>query len=405
MAGARPITEATPRFCAQCGTRLPASARFCPSCGEGIGAPAPASAPARSLRDQIPGLVVLAFFLSAGLALWIGVLQRGTPTPTAPRGPGAAAGAPGPAAPGANVPASHPPMQLPDEAKKFVDSLVARAEAAPNDPAAWRTLAQVQARASEIDSSYGPKAIASFQRVLTIAPGDPDAIRGMGNLYYDQQQYDRAAEQYEKYLTAKPDDPSVRTDLATTYLYVGQVDRAIEAYKTVIGAHPEFLQAHFNLGLAYEAKGDRKQAMASLAKARSLAEDEPTRTRIDKVTAQLESGTASVPGGAGANAAAGNAAAPGSTGTVAQNVPSGTSAGGAHGLPAPRGGTDGAAGGGAMGGPGGDVPDQWHPAARHRPRQATPSNMPSRTRSAPIRSSVRRSPRSTGADRRPRASR
>ncbi len=324
MAGARAAaTDAAQRFCSQCGARLPGSARFCPGCGVAVGATA---ATARSWREQTPGLVVLAFFLTAGLAIWITVLQPGAQTPTAPRGgggggTGAAAGA---LPDGANLPPNHPPMQLPDEARKFIDSLVARAQAAPNDADAWRTLGQVQARASEIDPSFAPKAVESFRHVLTIAPDDPDAVRGIGNLYYDQQDYSHAAEQYEKYLAAKPDDPSVRTDLATTYLYEGQVDRAIESYNSVIAAHPDFLQAHFNLGLAFEAKGERQQALASLAKARSLADDDQTRARIDRVTTQLQAGGVSVPGAGGAVQGVGGAAgAPGGAGTGAQNAPSG----------------------------------------------------------------------------------
>src|SRR5438128_2143456 len=140
MAGARSATETAQRFCSQCGARLPATARFCPGCGIAVGA---AAAPtARSWREQMPGLVVLAFFLSAGLAIWISVLRPGTQVATAPRGPGGASAAPGAPAAGAELPPNHPPMELPEEARKFVDSLVARAEAAPNDVDAWRTLAQ-----------------------------------------------------------------------------------------------------------------------------------------------------------------------------------------------------------------------------------------------------------------------
>ncbi len=325
-------------FCSQCGARLEPNARFCSGCGHALAAApagaarplpaqavAPASAAPRGWRNQLPGLVVLTVFLAVGLGLWVAILRPGAATPTAPSRPQAAEGA--------SVPPGHPPTTLPDEARKFVASMEEKAKAAPDDVAAWKALAQVQARAAEIEPAYAAAAIDSYQHVLKLAPDDEDAIRGLGNAYYDQQKYDEAAAQYERYLAKHPDDPGTRTDLATTYLYQRQFDRAVAAYQSVIKAHPDFLQAHFNLGLAYEAMGKRDQALASLATARGLATDEQTRGQIDRVTAQLkgEAGgphmpeeppgsnpaAAAAPPGAGAGAGApgsmgaGPAAAPG----------------------------------------------------------------------------------------------
>ena len=272
------------RFCSGCGERLGAGARFCASCGRAVAAPP--AAPTRGLREQLPGLAVLGAFLVAGLVVWVQVLQPGPATSRAPSrgGGGPAANA---AAGGGDMPPDHPQVALPDEAKRFVTQLAEKAAAAPSDVAAWKSLAQVQARAAEMDPSYGAQALESWKHVQSLAPDDVDAVRGIGNVYYDQQKFDAAAEQYEQYLKLHGDDPSVRTDLATAYLYQRQVDRAVATYQEVIAARPEFLQAHFNLGLAYEAKGEREKALASLDKARELATDDDTRTRIDRVKTQL----------------------------------------------------------------------------------------------------------------------
>jgi tetratricopeptide (TPR) repeat protein len=281
-------------FCSQCGARLPTDARFCAGCGCPVVAsavrpqpdvvPSPPAHARRSLREQAPGLVVLTMFLAIGLALWVSVLRPGAPASSAPTRQ------PAPQTAAAGMPADHPPTTLPDEAKKFIASLLEKAQAAPADVSAWKTLAQVQSRAAEIDASYAPAAVDSYKHVLGIAPEDTDALRGLGNVYYDQQQFAAAAEQYEGYLRLKPDDASVRTDLATTYLYQRQLDRAVDTYKKVIATNPSFLQAHFNLGLAYEALGSRDKALESLATARTLAPDDATREQIDRVTAQLKGG-------------------------------------------------------------------------------------------------------------------
>src|SRR6185295_7459665 len=108
----RQTAGATPtNYCSQCGARLARDARFCSACGakiaetadpHGAGGPVPSaaatasppkragasatrSAPAappaatarapRTLRDQVPGLVVLTLFLAVGLAIWVRVLE------------------------------------------------------------------------------------------------------------------------------------------------------------------------------------------------------------------------------------------------------------------------------------------------------------------------------------------
>jgi tetratricopeptide (TPR) repeat protein len=321
------------RFCPQCGTRLAEGGRFCSGCGQPLAAAAAAAATAaplasataasasarRPLRDQAPGLVVLTLFLAAGLAIWLRVLQPSARTGSAPTSPSP------PEAGG--MPADHPPLALPDEAKQFVASLATKADAAPSDVGAWKTLAQVQARAAEIDPSYRAQAVESYRHVLGLAPDDLEAMQGLGNVYYDQQQYAAAAQQYEDYLKVKPDDPNVRTDLGTTYLYQRQIDRAIDTYASVLKAHPDFMQAYFNLGLAYEAKGDRTKAAEALAKARSLAPDDATRAQIDRVSGQLE-GKAGAHGGLDAIAEAGtpDGAPPATAAGAARPTPPSTGA-------------------------------------------------------------------------------
>jgi tetratricopeptide (TPR) repeat protein len=325
-------TEASPNFCAQCGARLPAGARFCPGCGAtAAGGAASASAvPAgpRTLREQTPGLLVLAAFLAVGLGLWVSVLRSGAPEATAPRPPG-----PPPAAGegGEQLPGDHPPIGLTADAERFLAQLTAKAEAAPTDAAAWRNLAQVQARAAALDPSYGARAVESFRHLLNLTPDDADSVRSLANVYYDQKRYADAAAQYERFLQLRPDDPNVRTDLGTTYLYQQEIDRAVATYEDVIAKHPDFLQAHFNLGLALEAKGEHERAQAAIAKARSLATDDGTRERIDKVSAELK-GWRPPPPGAGVGQAAGSqqAAAP-----PAPPAGAGPGTGAAAGEPAP----------------------------------------------------------------------
>lgn len=262
------------RFCTKCGRSAQPADRFCGGCGAKL---AGESAERSMSTTMAPGLVILVFFLAAGFALWIYVLStasRQVP-PAAPQ-----AEAPG-------LPEGHPPIGLPPQAKEALAELERDAEGAPADIAKWRRLAGMQYEASRFDPQYGPKAARSYEKVLSLAPKDPAALAGLGNIYYDRQQYDKAASYYEQYLAVEESDPAIETDLATAYLYQGKTQKAIAGYKKVVSKHPDFVQAHFNLGVAYRAAGKKDEAVASLRRARDLSADEKVKERIESLVEQI----------------------------------------------------------------------------------------------------------------------
>lgn len=285
------------QFCPQCGTKTLPPARFCASCGVTLPDtlpplpahhPVPPAPPARS--PLFAGLLVVGFYLLAGTALWVFVL-RSQPFPSV----GATADA-GPARGGSqNLSQATPPITLPDEVKQRIAEFVEKAKAAPQDADAWRTLADVQFRASQIDASYRSAALSSYQRVLELLPNDLPALRGVGNVYYDFEEYTKAKDYYEKYLALSPDDPNVRTDLGTMYLYAKDTDRAIKEYQTVVDKKPDFFQAYFNLGVAYHEKGDVEKAREILAKTKGLTTDKTIHERVDQVLSQFGGGPALTP--------------------------------------------------------------------------------------------------------------
>ena len=227
------------------------------------------------------------------------------------------AAAEAPAQPGAagNLPPGHPEViKIPDKARKFIDELQARAEAAPNDIAAWDRFGEAAERAAMFDPSYYPKAADAYAHVLKLNPDDLPALRGVGNIDYDRRHYDEAIAAYEHYLTRKPDDARVRTDLGTMYLSSGNSDIAIVQYKKVVTAHPDFFEAYFNLGVAYAEQEDKPVARGYFQKARTLAPDDKARGEIDQMLATINAQgapgeSAAAPGGnAGAVVADGDTA-------------------------------------------------------------------------------------------------
>lgn len=276
------------RFCPQCGTQTVPQAYFCAGCGEAL--PGTEKRASRlvegpsltSWRTFTPGLIVLSLYLIVGIGLWVFILQsQPFPSATPPVGGGPASTG------GSALPQNHPQVSLPDEVKTRIAELVNQANAAPQDVAIWKTLADVQSRAARVDASYRSAALASYRHVLDLAPNDLEALRGVGNIYYDFDEYAKAIESYQKYLALNPDDPNVRTDLGTMYLYSNDPAQAITTYQAVLAKQPDFFQAHFNLGIAYQEKGERDKARESLDRAKSLTTDQNVRTRIDQVLAQF----------------------------------------------------------------------------------------------------------------------
>ena len=276
---------ATARFCPQCGAKTVPQANFCAACGEvlpGARKSAGRRADASSWQALAPGIGVLVSYLVVGTGLWFAVL-RSQPFPAVTSSAGGLA----PSGGSQQLPQNHPPLALPEEVKKRIAELVEKANAAPQDVQAWKTLAEVQFRASQVDASYRSAALASYRHVLELVPNDPDALRGVGNVYYDLEEYAKAIEYYQRYLAQKPEDLNVRTDLGTMYLYSNDIDRAVAEYQTVIEKDPSFFQAHFNLGIAYHERGQSEKARESLLRAKSLASDQNIQARIDQVLAQL----------------------------------------------------------------------------------------------------------------------
>ena len=284
------------RFCPGCGEPAAPGASFCSGCGARLAAPPAAPAPVSAMPPA--ALIVLVGFLAVGLALWVAVLSPGKEPgrmPLAQKKPEENAA---PTATSAALPQNHPPIEIPADVKTFIADLEQKATAAPKDVAAWKAAAEVEYRAGQVEHSYLGKAEASYRRVLDLDPKNLDALRGLGNVYFDREEYGRAVESYRSYLAIKPDDVHVRTDLGTMHLYAGDSEKAIAEYGKVLAADPKFYQARYNLGIAYAQRGDTAKALGELGQARELAPDERTRKQIESMIEQANGDKTGAPAGA-----------------------------------------------------------------------------------------------------------
>ena len=331
------------RFCPQCGAPLLAGAKFCVECGRaldvaasGAGESGAATGRARGGRNTITTAFVLVFvtitLVGLGVAAWIMMktpevvreqIANAPPPAAAPAaeasgsGPGTTANAPpdqnvsaNPAAGGSQnggLPPGHPTIELPTEARSFVDKIERDAIAKPKDVTAWNKFGAVAMRAAMFDQTYYGKAEEAYGHVLKLEPDNLDALRGIGDIDYDKQHYDEAIAAYEHYLKKKPDDPEVRTDLGTMYLYTGNADQAVVQYKKAVASKPGFFQAYYNMGIAYAQMNKPDDAATTLNKALTLAPDDTARDQVKTLIAKLSGAPAP---GASASMQAASAATP-----------------------------------------------------------------------------------------------
>jgi len=311
------------RFCPQCGAPLIAGAKFCVECGSALTAAAAGAgesgAKVRSGggRNTISTAFVFVFVAitlgGLGAAAWIMmktpdvVREQVASAPPAVNAPGAAAGSSADSAPpngaatgetastnpaaagGQNggLPPGHPTIELPTEARSFVDKIEREANARPNDVVAWNKFGAVSMRAAMFDSTYYGKAEDAYGHVLKIDPDNLDALRGIGDIDYDKQLYDEAIAAYEHYLKKKPEDPEVRTDLGTMYLYTGNADQAVVQYKKAIASKPGFFQAYYNMGIAYAQENKPDEAAITLKQALAIAPDATERDQVKALIAKV----------------------------------------------------------------------------------------------------------------------
>jgi cytochrome c-type biogenesis protein CcmH/NrfG len=121
---------------------------------------------------------------------------------------------------------------------------------------------------------------------LKTNPNDADALRQLGNIYYDGQAYPQAIEYYTKSLQIDPKNPDVITDLGTAYWYTGEADKAIDDFNKSLAIRPNHAGTMFNLGIVlWQGKKDPKGAVVVWEK---LLQANPNYDQKDQVQMLIE---------------------------------------------------------------------------------------------------------------------
>ncbi|ABW68827.1 fibronectin type III domain-containing protein [Desulfosudis oleivorans] len=123
-------------------------------------------------------------------------------------------------------------------------ALFARLQEAPDDNAARLQLGIAYAGYSVYD-----EARSLFNAILTTEPAHAAALNNMGNIFFLEQAYEKAADAYTRAAAADPEDPLVRINLAMSLLKTGQKAAAKKAFDEACGMSPDITKQYRSLGL------------------------------------------------------------------------------------------------------------------------------------------------------------
>jgi cytochrome c-type biogenesis protein CcmH/NrfG len=133
---------------------------------------------------------------------------------------------------------------------------------------------------------------------------DPGPRIQLGNLYFDAERFQEAAEWYQAALKIKPQDVDVSTDLGIAYYYMNQPDKALAQFDHSLSVDPNHAKTLLNVGIVRAfAKQDLKAAAVSWEKVLKVAPDSEearaARQALDGIRAAHQGLDAGAPSGAG----------------------------------------------------------------------------------------------------------
>ena len=127
--------------------------------------------------------------------------------------------------------------------------------------------------------------VQELQSKIEANPKDFDSLVELGNIHFDQQNFDDTVKLYQQALEIRPDALNVRTDLGTAVFYQKRFDDAIAEFNKVLQQSPADAQTLFNLGVAMlHGKNDPEGALKYWEK---LIETNPGHPQVPFVKEQV----------------------------------------------------------------------------------------------------------------------
>jgi len=114
----------------------------------------------------------------------------------------------------------------------------------------------------EEERGHKAAAMEIYGKILAIDSAYTAALINLGTLYYHQKHYARAEQLYRRATESDPSYVLAFFDLGNVLDELERPEESIQAYRRAIFLAPGYADAHYNVALAYERKGERRRALA-----------------------------------------------------------------------------------------------------------------------------------------------
>ena len=133
--------------------------------------------------------------------------------------------------------------------------------------------------------------IAALEKETQSNPGNLDAWIGLGNSYFDTNQYEKSIAAYRKALELDPNNANVWTDMGVMYRRNGNPQEAVDAFDKAIEADPKHEVSRMNKGIVL--LHDLKDADGAIKAWEGLLEINPvamapTGRSVDEMVQQIK---------------------------------------------------------------------------------------------------------------------
>ena len=117
-------------------------------------------------------------------------------------------------------------------------------------------------------------AMREYERALELKPNDAGTRHWYGNdTLAALGRFEEAIAEGRRAIELDPLSPIINADLGTTFYYARRYDESAAQLRKTLEIDPTFFFAHYNLGIALQAKGDLSGAIAEYEKAKQLTSD------------------------------------------------------------------------------------------------------------------------------------
>jgi tetratricopeptide (TPR) repeat protein len=175
------------------------------------------------------------------------------------------------------LPPDHPPIGQSEGtgeggALPQVTEAIERARNSPDDFEAQMTAGDLYYQIQRFDDAAD-----FYKKANELRPAENEPMLKLGNANFDAERYEDAERWYAAVLKRTPNDVNVRTDLGLTF-YLRKprdVDRAIKEFNAALALEPDSEIALQNLALAYKEKSDEASLQRTLDRLRRINPDNP----------------------------------------------------------------------------------------------------------------------------------